>query len=184
MKLKVLIGILVFLIIVNLATIGTFLYVHFSHESAESVDRYGRRPGMRRAPGTPHDIGEPMRLRKGERKGLRTLLLQFREETQDLRDRVQALERETFDLMHKDPVPKGQIDSLLKEISLVEYEISKAAAAKLIEAKKILPPDQQKHFFNAVRRSHMRMGVESRIPRAGRGKRQWRKPHPPDSTGQ
>jgi hypothetical protein len=181
MRLKVLVGILVFLIIVNLATIGTFLWVHFSRDVPEKVYRFGPRRGMRSFPEKAPGVGGPMRFRTGEREKLRTLFSEFRNETQDLRDRVGALERETFELMHEDPVPVGQVDSLLKEISLVEYEISKRAAAKLIEAKKVLPPDQQSHFFNAIHRSHMMMrgGPGQHGPR--RGQRHQRESFQPDS---
>jgi uncharacterized membrane protein len=183
MKLKVLIGILVFLIVLNLATIGTFLYVHFSQQTAEPTGRFGHRADMRAAPGMRPGIGERVRFQHGEREELRAFLHQFREETRELRDRVSDLEREVFELMQTDPVPKQRVDSLLKEISLSQYEISKSAAAKMIEAKKILSPEQQTRFFEAIHRSHTMMRGESRRPGLERGQRHRRRPDPPDSTG-
>jgi uncharacterized membrane protein len=183
MKLKALIGVLVFLIVLNLATIGTFLYVQFSHKHSESVGRYGARKGVRSAPGTQRGMGQRVRFQAGEREELMSFLQQFRTETQGLRDQVRDLEREVFELMQTDPVPKQQVDSLLKEISLAQYEISKAASDKMIEAKKVLSPDQHKHFFDAIHRSHAMMRGETRHPGVGRGPKHRRNPHQPDSTG-
>ncbi|UCH83723.1 MAG: periplasmic heavy metal sensor [Candidatus Latescibacterota bacterium] len=184
MKLRVLIGILVFLIIVNLATIGTFLFVQFTRRPAVPPDWKDFGPGMHSQHGKHSEIREHMHFRNEEREKLITLLHEFRNETQELRDHVRDLERSAFELIQKDPAPRAQIDSLLKEISQTEYEISAIAATRLIEAKKILPPEQQKHFFNAIHRWHMRTRGEVRQPRMGRGQKRWRKPLPPDSVGQ
>jgi uncharacterized membrane protein len=186
MRLKVLVGILVFLIILNLATIGTFLYVHFSHGPDGAPGPLNVWPGLGSGPepGERYSIDKRVRFQVKEREALRTLLNEFRSETDDLRSRAQDLEREAFELMQQDPVPKAVVDSLLKEISLVQYEVSKRAAAKLIEAKKILPPEQQRHFFNAINRTHSMMRGEPGHPGAGRGQKRWRKSPQADSLGQ
>jgi len=183
MKLKVLIGFLVLLIILNLATIGTFLYVHFTRSAPRHAGWTGPRPGMHASSDVREGTGERMRFHAHEREELMVLLTQFREDTKQLRDRARDLERKTFDLMQEDAVPVEKVDSLLKEISIVQYEISKEATAKLIEAKKVLSPEQQKHFFEAIHRSHLMTHGQPRHPRAGRIMRQGRRPHHPDSTG-
>jgi uncharacterized membrane protein len=182
MKLKVLIGILVFLIAVNLATIGTFLYVQFSRGPAERVDWLdGPAPMDAPRPDRVPPASRRMRFHEEQREALRTLLHEFRSETEGLQDRARELESEAFELMQKDPVAKTDVDSLLKELSLVQYEISKAAAAKLIEAKEVLPPEQQIHFFNAIRRMHTGMREERGGPRSGRGRDYHRRFSEPDS---
>jgi hypothetical protein len=146
MKLKVLVGALVFLIVVNLATIGTFLYVHFTRRpfppAAEAPefpprDASMRRPGLHRLP-------------TEDREALAGLLNEFHSETEDLRTKLRALEGGVFDLMEKDPVPVARVDSLLEEISRVRFEISRIATRKLIEAKGILPPEEERVFFDAI----------------------------------
>jgi hypothetical protein len=81
---------------------------------------------------------------------MRELLSEFHFDTAELRFRIHELESETFDLMHRDPVPTAQVDSLLAEISSVQLSISKIATKKMIEAKAFLSPEQQEMFFKAL----------------------------------
>ena len=147
MKLKVLVGVLVFLIVLNLATIGTFLYVHFTRpEMPPVVD----------GPEFTHrdaDSGRRLRLHRlpsEHREALVGLLREFHSETEDLRTRQDALEGGVFDLMQGDPVPVARVDSLLGEVSRVRLEISRIATRKLIKAKGVLPPEEQRIFFDAI----------------------------------
>ncbi|UCG53018.1 MAG: periplasmic heavy metal sensor [Candidatus Latescibacterota bacterium] len=155
MKLKILVGILVFLIVLNLATIGTFLYIHFTQEPVAPVGRMSPGPGMD-LPMEPNRHG-PMHFHATHRKELRKLHREFRIETLDLTLRIRDLELEAFELLQQDPVPQARVDSLLEEISLAQLEVSRRAAEKLIEAKRILPPDQQEIFFNAILKARSRM---------------------------
>jgi len=147
MKLKVLVGALVLLIVLNLATIGTFLYVHFTRpEMPPVVD----------GPEFTHrdaDSGRRLRLHRlpsEHREALVGLLREFHSETEDLRTRLDALEGGVFDLMQGDPVPVARVDSLLGDVSRVRLEISRIATRKLIKAKGVLPPEEQRIFFDAI----------------------------------
>lgn len=148
MKLKILIGALVFLIVVNLATIGSFVYMRITHDD---------RPAGLRAPGRaagPSRFGtrEPRTaLRKEHRRELRKLFDEFHAETQDQRVRIHELQGEAFALMQKDPVPLAQVDSLLEEISALHLSISKAATRKIMESREFLPPEQMEMFLDALR---------------------------------
>lgn len=146
MKLKILVGVLVFLIVVNLATIGTFLYMHFTRPTPP--------PGL--APGLAPDVPDPARaprlrhLPPERREELVGLLREFHDETAALRVRTADLENEAFALMQLDPVPPEQVDSLLREISATRLEVSRIAAQKLVRAKAVLPPEEQRLFFKAI----------------------------------
>jgi uncharacterized membrane protein len=162
-KLKLLIGVLVFLIVLNLATIGSFVYMRWTSEPPDLVPpappsqgeiEMGR-PGPR---GTrPH---ERFRLRPEERAELGRLLAELRSETADLELRIAELERQVFERVQEQPVDRDEIDSLLTEISAARLAISRAAADKLIEAKAHLTPDQQELFYRAIlhARSQSRAG--------------------------
>jgi len=147
MKLKVLVGALVFLIVLNLATIGTFLYMHFTRPEL---------PPMADGPGFPPRDHASMRkpwlhrLPSENREALVGLLDELRSETEDLRTKMRDLEGGVFDLMQSDPVPEARVDSLLAEISEVRLEISRIATRKLIEAKGVLPPEEERIFFDAI----------------------------------
>ena len=173
MKLKVLVGALVFLIVLNLATIGTFLYVHFTRPAMPSVAD---------GPEFPHrdaDSGRRPRLHRlpsQHREALVGLLREFHSETQDLRTRLDELEGGVFDLMQGDPVPVARVDSLLGEISRVRLEISRIATRKLIEAKGVLPPEEERMFFDSILQArptpHFSQGPRpGERPFGGRGRR-------------
>lgn len=148
MKLKILVGLLIFLVVLNLAALGTFLYGHFSRSPMPPA------PAVRGAwleRGAPH--GErPLlgRLPHKERDELFKLLDEFQRETRDLRARTRTLEDEAFGLMQRDPVPTARVDSLLGEISTARLEVSRIAARKLVASKTILRPEQQRMFFDAI----------------------------------
>jgi len=128
MKVKILVGVLVFLVVLNVAALGTFIYYgHFS------------RPPMPPAPGSrgaSHERGASSsgpwlrHLPHKERDELFNLLEEFQRETRDLRTRAHSLEDEAFGLMQRDPVPSARVDSLLGEISAARFEISRIAARK------------------------------------------------------
>jgi len=147
MKLKVLVGVLVFLIVLNFATIGTFLYMHFTRPEM---------PPMADDPGFPPRDGASMRrpglhrLPSEDREILVGLLGELHSETEGLRTKMRDLEGGVFDLMQSDPVPEARVDSLLAEISEVRLEISRIATRKLIEAKGVLPPEEERIFFDAI----------------------------------
>ncbi|MBP1778245.1 MAG: hypothetical protein H6Q86_4256, partial [candidate division NC10 bacterium] len=71
-------------------------------------------------------------------------------ETEDLRTKMRDLEDGVFDLMQSDPVPVARVDSLLAEISHTRLEIARIASRKLIEAKGVLPPEEERFFFDAI----------------------------------
>lgn len=147
MKLKILVGVLVFLIMLNLATIGTFLYVHFT-KTPQSSRFLAPGDGPRGAPRG----GRPWlhRLPSEDRDELLRLLGEFHSETRNLRTKLQSIEDRIFDFMQDDPVRTAAVDSLLTEAASVRLEISRVATRKLIEAKSVLPPEEQRMFFDAI----------------------------------
>ena len=146
MKVKLLVGILVFLIVLNLATIGTFVYLHFARDR--------------------HPIGHPMMrmhddlrrtarahkkwLRNGDRRQLMSLLVEFREETHDLRNQLHDIEQATLAAFEAEPFSEGTVDSLLRAGTDVRLEMSRRAVQKLIDAKEFLTPEQQRLFYKAI----------------------------------
>jgi uncharacterized membrane protein len=157
-KPKLLIGILVVLIALNLATIGSFFYVQWKRSehwrAAPAPLERGYPPralrGERRDPGD-----RPLfRLNSEDRLKLRKQLSDYYQDTAELRDHVRELEIEAFALMERDTVPRSELDSLLADISATRFEIRRVAVDKLIESKDYLSPQQQKHFFRAILETH------------------------------
>lgn len=151
MKVKILIGVLLFLIAVNLATIGSYVYLRFSHEHSRlpfSRERYDRRF---------HDRNHrpDLRLNKEQRKQLFGLFQSYRSETDSQRQQIGKLESQTFQLLQRDPVPMDSVKQNLKSIADLRYAISLHIIQKLMEAKAFLNPDQQHAFYNAIMRARM-----------------------------
>lgn len=147
MKIKVLIGVLIFLIVINLATIGSYVYLKMTKEPNRHMPLMPLVDGPERP--VPPDRPE-LKLNKGQREKLINLLRSFREITIDLRQQMRKLEDDTFVLLQKDTVSRKQVDVNLRKITELKLEISKEAVNKLIEAKKFLSPEQQQHFYNAL----------------------------------
>ena len=169
MKIKVLVGVLVFLIVLNLATIGTFLYMHFTRPEPPRV---ADDPGFPPRDGAHAKRPWLHRLPSENREALVGMLDELRAETQDLRDRMRGLEDEAFGLMQRDLVPVERVDSLLAQISQTRLEIGRIAARKLIEAKRILPPEEERFFFEAILEARPTPHF-SREPRHGMGERRF-----------
>ncbi len=141
MKMKILVGVLVFLILINLATIGTHLYLRFFHHGAEP-------PGHMPPPGHLPPMLEQMN--EEQRHKLFALMDSFHDETDGLRKHTDEIEGETFKLLQENPVQHDKVDAKLKELADARLEISRKAVGKMIEAKSFLTPEQQQHFFDAV----------------------------------
>ena len=150
MKVKLLIGVLVALIVLNLATIGSFVYWRWK---APRSDWDSRAPGVTRVVPHPRDRPgppAPFRLSREERKQLMTLLSGFRTETVELRGKIHEDENRVFGLMQREEIPRAEVDSLLEEISRARLEIGRLAVDKLIESKAYLSPHQQQRFFDSI----------------------------------
>lgn len=156
MKVKLLIGVLVALIVLNLATIGSFFYWRWKAPSrdwdswaprASRVTRVG--PSSRNRPYPP----APFRLSGEERKQLMALLSEFRTETVELREKIHEDENRVFGLMQREEIPRAEVDSLLEEISRARLEMGRLAVDKLIESKAHLSPHQQQRFFDSILQS-------------------------------
>ncbi|HQU71427.1 MAG TPA: periplasmic heavy metal sensor [Calditrichia bacterium] len=147
MKIKVLIGILVVLIVVNLATIGSFLFYRFGPRE------HGFRP-------PPMVEGGPEQLSREQRRELFKLLREFGDETENLREEITELEKKLFELLQQENIPEAAVDSTLREIQERRLAMSKFAIQKMGVAKTFLTPEQQKRFFSAI--------IQARSPRPDR----------------
>lgn len=139
MKLKILIGVLVFLILVNLATIGSYVY-HVRHRGDERGP-FG--PGM---PGSP--LME--QLSPEQRQKMKESVDKFMEDTREPAETIRKLEEETMALLHNDTVPRARVDANLEKLSALRLEMSRRAVQRLIDTKSFLTPPQQEIFFRGI----------------------------------
>ena len=144
MKVKILVGVLIFLTLVNLAMMGTFAYFRFVHPP---FDEFRNHPMDSRMPPPILELGEK------ERGQMFKLMRGFIDDSRPMRDSVRLMENELFQLFQQNPVVQEKIDSKLKDIAAVKVEISQRAAKDFVQAKTFLTPQQQEHFFKAIMQS-------------------------------
>jgi Spy/CpxP family protein refolding chaperone len=158
MKLKVLVGVLIILIAINLATIGSYLYTLRKHG-----DRHLPEPPMPFVSHPARPDGSHLErpgwtlmrgLSREERAQLKQLLSDLRMETEDLRNVIHSMEAAVMDALRQDSIPSEQVDSLLEEIAAAHLQVSRKATDKLIEAKSYLSPEQQALFYDAILQAH------------------------------
>jgi len=153
-KTKFLVGILVFLIVVNVAILGTYLYVRFL---APEDPAFGF-PG-----GGPPPV--MMDLDPAAREQLRDVMMEFRQEARPLQEQIAQAEDSIALLLGQDPVPTEAMDGLFKRIADIRVSINRMAVQRLVQAKSFLSPEQQRVFFRAILEARPRMG-----PRGGFGR--------------
>lgn len=154
MKTKVLVGILLFLIVVNLSTIGVFVFHMLRGPmEAESMPPEGGRPMGMMTPESPM-----MRLQPEVRERMHKLMVSFREDTRDLQQKIFMLEDTTVALLKNDPPPMGRVSENLKQLSDLRLLINQKAVHNLIQAKSFLSPEQQDMFFRAIMQARPQMG--------------------------
>jgi uncharacterized membrane protein len=174
LKVKLLIGVLVALIVLNLATIGSFVYMRWKTPRADWESGAPQASRVNRVMPAPPDSPAPpapFRLSGNERRQLMTLLSEFRAETLELREKIHEDENRAFELLQTEQIPRAEVDSLLEEISRARLQMGQLAVDKLIESKAYLSPQQQQRFFDSILQTRPggRMG-EGRHHQKGRGK--------------
>lgn len=159
MKIKLLVGALVLLLIVNISAVVMFVIVNqrqshlmASWPMAGRMDRAGRMPGD---------------LSVEERHKLLTAMSDFHQETHGLMEKTRALEDDVITSMSEDPVPRAHIDSLLQQISDNRLELARRATDRMIKMGRSLTPQEREHIMRAIVRYR---GGGPPADRPGRGR--------------
>lgn len=140
MKIKLLVGALVLLMVVNIAAIAAFLVVQTHHPRHFARWR--------------HSIhGRPFaKLDREKRQALSDAMKQFHEEARDVIEETHALENEAIAAMGESPVPRARIDSLLERISDNRLEIARRATNRMIEMGERLTPKERERLMAGLMR--------------------------------
>lgn len=145
MKLKILIGALVFLIVVNLATLGSYIYFRIQHTPPPLIERFPPFGG-----GPPHWEGHSdvrLDLTPEQRRQLQSLIREFQEESRELRFKKMGDEERLMELLQADTLDTNVIEQTIQQISEEQFEIRRIAIRKLVKARTFLTPNQQKRFY-------------------------------------
>ncbi|MCX6134325.1 MAG: hypothetical protein NTU47_10980 [Ignavibacteriales bacterium] len=181
MKTKVLVGILLFLIVVNLSTIGVFVYHTF--QSGSRQPNAGPFEGGR-PPGMMGGESPMMRMQPEVRERMHALMMSFREDVKDTEQQILVLEDSTVAMLKNDPAPMDRINENIKKLSDLRLIINEKAVHNLLQAKSFLNSEQQEMFFRAIMQARPQMGrtgggTMGRGPM--RGRQMWEDGRRPDT---
>ena len=146
MKTRWLVGALIVLVIMNIAALGTFWYMH---NHAPFPPRGARAEWRMRHPG-----GE--RLGREERRRVFQAMRGLHREVRPLIEQTDALEGDLIEALKQDPIPRARIDSLHEQIAKNRLEIARRATDHMIAMSDSLSPAERERMIDAI--AHFRRG--------------------------
>ncbi|NOX35941.1 MAG: hypothetical protein GXO78_00235 [Calditrichaeota bacterium] len=164
MKLKVIVGILVFLIAVNLATLGSYIYYRWQEQ--KQMNRFQElvgRDGMLHRPGRRGPIPR-IRLKPDQKQQLRHLMQNLQRQLAPDYQEMQQYQEKVFQALVADRPQLDSIQHYLKAIQDIQFRIKWATVRQLQQARSFLSEEQ---FRQLVRAAVM-------LPEGGR--RHWHRP--------
>lgn len=164
---------LVFSLALNLATIGTLVFL-----SRQDVQDAGRRPAG--PPLTVKDLCRSLPLQRGQCQQLLSMMPEHQKRRQDLRMGLCREQRELWELMKQESPSWPEIQGKIKEISLLQTKVEEEAVQLCLEFQRHLRPEQRVVYLKLVERQlwpRRKGGGDPATPRAGRG---WRGSTPKD----
>jgi len=165
MKIKILVGLLIVLIVLNLATIGSYVYFRWVQPPA---------PEFPFPP--PHMKFPPPRalqLRPDQRMKLNHLRGEFMKNTQPNRQEIARLRQDIIGLLLQEEVDTTAIYHKLEEISALQKKIEKQAIDLILKTREFLTPWQLSFIYTILdvyfdtpgkRRLRMKPPFERRFP--------------------
>jgi len=166
MKIKILISVLVLLILVNLAAIGSWVYFRWTESDEGYPPQF--RPRMR-----PPFAGSESHFNEDQREKLGKLLQELREEAKVPRQKTKELEDRIFGELQTPTPDDRKVDSLMQALAESQKIVSRLAFKKLEQAKSFLDTDQQRRFF------YLLMHARPNMPGGRRGVRVTEPDFPP-----
>ena len=144
MKIKILAGILVFLIVLNLVTIGSYVYFRWMAP---------QRPPMMMPPMMrEHWMRHHPRFTPEQREKMRELHQQFLEEIAGDREAIFTLRREILEMLKQDTVDTALLARKLDSISIYRGRIERKGLEMLYRTRHILPFAQRQEFYRMLER--------------------------------
>ncbi len=166
MKIKILVGLLIVLIVLNLATIGSYVYFRWVQPP----------PPPEFPPPPPHRKFPPsraMQLRPEQRIKLHRLRKEFMKEARPYRQEIGRLRQDIIGLLLQEEVDTAAIYRKLEEISALQMNIEKQAINLILKTREFLTPWQLSFIYTILdvyadtpgkRRPRMKPPFQRRYP--------------------
>ncbi|MDX1638092.1 MAG: hypothetical protein R3281_08995 [Balneolaceae bacterium] len=149
MKVKTMVGALIFLIVLNIGLLGTIVYLHVTDRKPPIARFMDPKPKFEAPFTQPFDSVE--NLSAEQRKKLVQVLQSFRTEVEPQREQILRLEEKMFTvLIEQDSSSTDSIRNTMREIAEIRLQIGDQALESLQEAKKFLSERQQRIFIRRI----------------------------------
>lgn len=149
MKVKTMVGTLIFLIVLNIGVLGTIVYLNVADRQPPIARFMNPEPGFE-PPFTRQFEGADDLSPEQQRK-LRELVRTYQAEIEPLQEEIQVLENEMFTLLIKsEGTLPDSVRSIMREIADFRLEIGEHALESLQDAKEFLSEDQQRVFIRQI----------------------------------
>jgi Spy/CpxP family protein refolding chaperone len=146
MKIKLLIFIMVLSLAVNAAVLGAVGYHYYRSNFLVSPQP---------CPVSPHDqyLYQHLGLSNEQLTRMAPLAQNFHSRLEKLAGSMEGKKEDLVDLLSRKDVDPEKIAGLRREMAGIQDEIQKVVIEHIMEMKKVLNTEQQRHFFDLMRRS-------------------------------
>jgi Spy/CpxP family protein refolding chaperone len=149
MKNKLVIFLIILLTVVNISALSFMVFHRFAHRPAIHDVR----------PGEKIRFAKRLGLSREQVKELREIRKRFHNETEGLRDSLGAAHKELIEYLRGDTPDTAHIDSLIREISVMQGAMHRHAVYSMLKEKNKLSVEQQQKlmrmFERHVAKGHM-----------------------------
>lgn len=153
MRKKIIIFTIVFLTIVNLASLATFAYYRWFSTPMP--------PFMERAEISFHFIKNKLNLDERQAEQLKSFFLVFQEEAKILLDSLQTKRTVFFTELSFEEPDSVRLNILIEEMSDIQELLKKKAINNLLLARSFLTPEQQRDFISFFNERMGPMGMKA-----------------------
>jgi Spy/CpxP family protein refolding chaperone len=167
MKIKILIGILLFLIILNLAVLGTYVY----RQWINPVSTQDFQPHHRMFSGNERaKLHSPtMRLNSEQRQKMHDLRMHFREAVLPHRREITNLRAQIAQALLSDKIDTAMVYGRLDAIAREEEQIEKATIRMMLQTRQFLTNQQVSFLYDKMHEFYENRRMEHQRGRGMRG---------------
>lgn len=149
MKVKSMVGTLIFLIVLNIGVLGTIVYLSVA-DRQPPIARF-LNPEPRFEPPFAGQFEQIENLTPEQRQKMVQLIQSYQSEIEPLQEDIRVLEQEMFQLLvDQEEVDSIGTENILREIATIRLEISKHALESLQRSKTFLTEEQQETLIRKI----------------------------------
>ena len=150
MKVKVIVGVLIFLITVNLATLGSYIYYRWQEQKQiAQLQEFAGRDGIFPRSGRRGPMPR-IRLKSDQKQQLRRLIQELQQQLAPDYLKVQQYQQKVFHALVADRPPMDSIQHYLKAIQNIQFRIKWATVQQIQQARSFLNEDQYRQLVRAA----------------------------------